>query len=266
MVCGVLGVVWGVSTKRLIYRQIKSQTDHITLQNDLLELEKWADKWGMRFNAKKCYILSINNLSSNFYSLGNHILKQVDENPYLGLTITENLKWSSHITKITKKAYSTVGFLRRNLKMCPTDCRKTAYISLVRSVLDYGSIIWDPYLRRDIEKLERVQKQAAHFINGDYHSREEGSVPKMLETLELETLERRRSSCRLYFLFKVVEVLVPAINPEAFLKHQKPKRQIKPKQFTGYKSSNLVEKHSVNNDRAFTIEQCKSEQLKTLFS
>ena len=249
----------------LIYRPIKSQTDHITLQNDLLELEKWADKWGMRLNAKKSYILSINNRSSHFYSLGNHILKQVDENPYLGLTITENLKWSSHITKITKKANSTVGFLRLNLKMCPTDCRKTAYISLVQSVLDYGSIIWDPYLSRDIEKLEKVQRQAARFITGDYHSREEGSVTKMLETLELETLERRRSSCRLFFLFKVVEGLVPAINPEEFLKHQKPKRQIKPKQFTGYKSSNLVEKHSVNNDRAFTIEQCKSEQLKNSF-
>ena len=149
--------------------------------------------------------------------------------------------------------------------MCPTDCRKTAYISLVRSVLDYGSIIWDPYLSRDIEKLEKVQRQAARFITGDYHSREEGSVTKMLETLELETLERRRSSCRLVFLFKVVEELVPAINPEEFLKHQKPKRQIKPKQCTGYKSSNLVEKHSVNNDRAFTIEQCKREQLKNSF-
>ena len=86
--------------------------------------------------------------------------------------------------------------------MCPTDCRKTAHISLVRSVLDYGSINWDPYLTRDIEKLERVQRQAT----GDYHSREEGSVTKMLETLELETFERGRSSCRLVFVFKVVEV------------------------------------------------------------
>ena len=41
----------------LLYRQIKSQTDHSILQNDfaplpsLIELEKWAAKWGMRFNA-----------------------------------------------------------------------------------------------------------------------------------------------------------------------------------------------------------------------
>ena len=121
----------------------------------------------MRFNAKKCYIMSINNRSTHSYSLNNHILKQVEENPYLGLTLTENLKWSSHIIKITKKANSKIEFLRRNLKSCPQDCRKSAYISLVRSVLDYGSIILDPYLSRDIEKLERVQRQAARFITGN---------------------------------------------------------------------------------------------------
>ena len=40
----------------LIYRPIKSQTDHITLQSDLLKLEKWADKWGMQFNAKNAIL------------------------------------------------------------------------------------------------------------------------------------------------------------------------------------------------------------------
>ena len=81
----------------------------------------------------------------------------------------------------------------------------------------------------------------------------------------LETLERSRSTCRLVFLLKVVEGLMPAINPEEFLKPRKPKRQIKPKQFTGYKRDNIVEKYSVNNDRRFNIEQCKSEQLKNSF-
>ena len=53
----------------LIYRQIKTQKDHQILQNDLKELENWAAKWGMRFNAKKCYILSIRQKSSHFYQL-----------------------------------------------------------------------------------------------------------------------------------------------------------------------------------------------------
>ena len=51
----------------LLYRQIKNQNDHLILQNDLNELEKWAAKWGMRFNAKKCYILSIRQKSSSWF-------------------------------------------------------------------------------------------------------------------------------------------------------------------------------------------------------
>ena len=39
----------------LLHRQIKNQSDHLTLQNDLIELEKWAAKWGMRFYAKMLY-------------------------------------------------------------------------------------------------------------------------------------------------------------------------------------------------------------------
>ena len=45
------------------------------IQNDLKELEKWAAKWGMRFNAKKCYIFSIRQKSSHFYQLDGEICK-----------------------------------------------------------------------------------------------------------------------------------------------------------------------------------------------
>ena len=54
--------------------------------------------------------------------------------------------------------------------------------------------------------------------------------------LEPETLQRRRSMCRLFFLFKVVDGLVPAINPEEYLKPQKQKRRIKPKTYENFKS------------------------------
>ena len=48
--------------------------------------------------------------SSRFYQLDNHILQQVPENPYLGITLSEDLKWSSHINKISKKASSKLGY------------------------------------------------------------------------------------------------------------------------------------------------------------
>ena len=63
----------------LLYREINTFKDHLALQQDLKQLEVWADTWGMRFNASKCYILSIK--KSNFhYTLNSTILKHVTNN------------------------------------------------------------------------------------------------------------------------------------------------------------------------------------------
>ena len=66
-------------------------------------------------------------------------------------------------------------------------------------------IIWDPYLLRDIDKLERVQRPAAGFITGDYRLKEEVCVTKVVELLDLQSLENRRSASSLIFFYKVVE-------------------------------------------------------------
>ena len=92
----------------------------------------------------------------------------------------------------------------------------TAYIALVRSIMDYGGIIWAPYLKPDVDRLERIH-QAARFTTGDYKTREPGCITKMLIDLELPTLEKRRTAQRLTFMFKVVEGLVPAISPSDFV-------------------------------------------------
>jgi hypothetical protein len=62
-------------------------------------------------------------------------MEQVPSNPYLGLQIAEDLKWKEHIHNTCRKASSTLGFLRRNLQHCPRECRRTAYIALVRSII-----------------------------------------------------------------------------------------------------------------------------------
>ena len=174
--------------------------DNITLQNDLKQHEAWAQKWGMEFNAKTCHILSIRNKTEFFYRLNNEILKHVPNNPHLGVQLSSDLKWHTHINNITKRASSTLGFLRRNLRNCPQDCRRTAYLSLVRSTLEYGSIIWDPHNQADTDRLERIQRQAARFIVGDYRSREPGCITNMLRKLDLPTLQGRRKQQRLFLL------------------------------------------------------------------
>ena len=138
----------------------------------------------MRFNAKKCYILSIRTkFNYLFYSLDNCILKQVTSNPYLGLQISEDLKWHTHICNITSRASSILGFLHRNLNNCSKDCRKMAYLSLIRSTLEYGSIVWNSQYKSDIERLERIQNRAARSITKDYKSRTPSCMTSMLEQL-----------------------------------------------------------------------------------
>ena len=152
----------------------------------------------MKFNATKCYILSIRQNSSFFYQLNDTILKQVNTNPYLGIMLSQDMKWTTHINNICRKASSTLGFIRRNLRHSPQSTRKTAYISLVRSTLEYGAIIWDPYLQSDITKMEKVQRRAAHFITGDYKTRSPGSVTSMLKNLDLPLLQERRKELYIY--------------------------------------------------------------------
>ena len=140
----------------LLYREIRTQADHIALQEDLEKLEAWAKKWGMKFNAKKCHIMSVRHKSPFFYQLDKHILQRVAAQPYLGVEISENLSWSTHVDKIAKKANASLGMLRRNLRFFPEACRKTAYTSLVRSLLEYSSTVWDPHVQKEIDKIEGI--------------------------------------------------------------------------------------------------------------
>ena len=68
--------------------------------------------------------------------------------------------------------------------------------------MEYRAIIWDPYNKNDINKLENLQRRGARFITKDYKSREEGSMTKMLGDLDLPLLQTRRQHQRLIFFHK----------------------------------------------------------------
>ena len=197
------------------------------IQNDLEALERWAADWGMKFNASKCYVMSIHRKHSSltkFNQLSGQILQQVSENPYLGLMIQDDLQWSSHINKICTKASKTLGFIRRNLKHCHQNFKETAYISLVRSVLEYSSSVWDPYLDKDIQKIEKIQRNAARFVKNDY--RRHSSVTSMMQELNWTPLKERRCESRLIMLFKILNNLV-AIPPDKHIKFKSKKYNLR---------------------------------------
>ncbi len=249
----------------LLYRTIRNTADSIALQEDLKNLEKWAADWGMKFNASKCYILSIRKKSSYFYQLNNTILQEVSQSPYLGITLSKDLKWSIHIDKICKRASSTLGILRRNMQHCPLSTRHTAYTSLIRSTLEYASSVWDPYFQSDIQKLERMQRQSARFIKQDYKTRLPGTMTNMLQDLELLPLQERRKNIRLQLLYKIINGLVPAIPPEDYLKPVQNKRRIRPTTFDGFNSKNFVKNYQINHTQGLTVPSAKTDIYKNSF-
>ena len=111
------------------------------------------------------------------------------------MEISDDLRWSYHCTRITNKANSTLGFVRRNLYHCPPLVKKIAYMSLVRPPLEYCSSVWDPHTLTNINILEMVQRRAARFVVND-HNRD-SSVSNIISKLEWPSLQIRRMNNRL---------------------------------------------------------------------
>ena len=96
----------------LVYRSIDSEQDKLLLQQDLDSLYLWRQCWGMRFQTKTSQIMHIGKQSHhNFYQLNNEILTTPTESKYVGITLTQGLKWSTHIKRTSPKAHHRLGFV-----------------------------------------------------------------------------------------------------------------------------------------------------------
>ena len=123
--------------------------------------------------------------------------ENVESIKYLGVTITSDLRWNTHVSNVCTKANSTLGFLRRNLYSCPHEVKESAYKGLVRPILDYGSSVWDPAGVVLQEELESVQKRAARFVTGNYNY-ETGSMTGILGQLKWESLKKKEERQQTY--------------------------------------------------------------------
>ena len=184
------------------YREIKDTEDTLKLQKDIDQLGCWARKWGMRFQPVKCNMMQITRKRIKkihaSYTLEGTVLENVESIKYLGVTITNDLRWNTHISNICTKANRTLGFLRRNLYSCP---QEVAYKGLVRPVLEYSGSVWDPSGVGLQNELEKVQNRAARFVTGNYNF-ESGSMTGILEHLKWESLKKQRRDSRLILLYK----------------------------------------------------------------
>ena len=82
-------------------------------------LQTWEQTWDMEFNPGKCQVLHISRANQPIhsqYTLHGEILESVDCARYLGVSISKDLTWNTHIKEILTKANHTLGFVKRNVR------------------------------------------------------------------------------------------------------------------------------------------------------
>ena len=134
----------------IAYLTVDSQSDAMALQHDLGLLAVWERTWQMECHPDQCQVLCVTSKKSSNIITHNYILhgQTLSEVKYLGLTLSDDLKWDKHIGMAISKANSTMAVLRRNVRVSSETVKATAYTALVRPHVEYCSAVWDPYTKR----------------------------------------------------------------------------------------------------------------------
>ena len=186
---------------------IENEEDVIRIQKDIDSMQSWAKTWQMSFNYDKCKVMHFgkqNRECTYKMDLGQgkqfHLIEKSPVERDLGLMVSSDLKWSTQVEKATKSAKAIIAQIRNSFRYLDEELVRLLYVSLVRPHLEFAVPVWNPYLKKDIEKLEEIQHRATRLVpklrKKEYEYR--------LERLRLTTLETRRKRGKLIQFFKVL--------------------------------------------------------------
>ena len=85
----------------------------------------------MRFQAVKCNIMQLTRKRIQkidaVYSLERTVLENMDNIKYLGMTISKDLKWTTHVSNVLHKSKENSWFLKTYLLSCTQDVKEMAF-------------------------------------------------------------------------------------------------------------------------------------------
>ena len=175
-----------------------------TLQRDLEHIRHYGDDWIITFNANKTSqqtfttkpVPSIPALL--FDGIG---IPVRDEHKHLGVTMSSDLRFKSHISHVLLKFNRTLSPLYPISSMLPRHILLQIYKMYVQPHLDYCDTVYDSHLTAfDKSRLEKAQNRAARLITST--SRRTLTIGLLAE-LGWTTLETRRRNHRLQLYHKI---------------------------------------------------------------
>ena len=173
----------------------------------------------MALKDSKCFLLRVtcsrDNVVNYTYTMMGQPITSVTQHKYLGVELGRKVTWNEHISAITGKASSSLGFLRTNLCNCPEQIKTQAYYSLVRHHLEYACSMWDPHTQKNIQSIEKVQRRGARFVK-KCNQRTPGTITSLLQEVKWPSLQQRRKQTRLTNLYKIVNGTLAVEIPNHF--------------------------------------------------
>ena len=195
-----------------IYRQITSLTDCDLLQTDLTNICKWSTDWCLTLNAQKCLSFTITLKRApvlHTYLVNSFPLQRVAEVRDLGIVLDSKLTFSAHITSSITKANRALGQLFRSFQTglpgqkLDRKALLAAYYANVRSILEYGSVVWSGAARTHLKRLERAQHKFLMWLAARASGTDRSTCLEyhhLLQFFHVSSLEARRTQFDLLYL------------------------------------------------------------------
>ena len=190
------------------YNEMCNHDDQQKVQACIDIMVDWTIKWLVGFNGGKCKVLHLgsNNPHYKYYIRDGDKIVELQETKCekdLGVHVDNLLNFQEHIDTVTKKARATAGMIMRNITFKSPEIMIPLYKALIRPVIEYGNCVWYPHLKKDIETLERVQRNYTKNIIG----MRELSYEERLSRLKLPSLVYRRVRGDMIEVYKIIHNL-----------------------------------------------------------
>ena len=142
------------------------------LNRDLQKISDWSNIWKVTFNASKTkdMIFSKKVLNNSTPIMFNNIVvDRVASHKHLGVYLTSTLDWSLQVHETCMKAYRKLAVLR-SVKLLHRNTLDLLYKLTVRSIIDYGLIVYGTSLKQsDLKRYDQIQYRAGKLITGALH-------------------------------------------------------------------------------------------------
>ncbi|XP_061379603.1 uncharacterized protein LOC133319395 [Danaus plexippus] len=193
-----------------LYKTINDIKDARNMQMDVDRLGLWCDQNKLKLNHLKCYAITFSRKESNFifdYNIKENVLKRLHQISDLGVTLDHKLTFIPHIDNIITNAFKVLGFIIRITKEFKKSSTKIAlFNSLIRSKLEYCSVVWNPQYQTHRDRIERVQKKfLRHLAYKDKVLRQNDRYEDLLNLYHTPSLCNRRKLIDLCFLHRIVK-------------------------------------------------------------